>query len=94
MSCCNMDIQVVLGRPRFLFDGFSASSVLFWLGLLDLVPLYDKSRNGGVFLLSYSMVLLLLVCIVWHLRLHVGTLCRYHTLVDDGEMHQCFSQCP
>ena len=52
--CCILDIQVVLGRPRFLFDGL----MVFCLGLLDLVALGDQSRNGGVFLLSYSMVLL------------------------------------
>ena len=29
MSCCILNIQVVLGRPRFLFDGFSASVSTF-----------------------------------------------------------------
>ena len=32
MSCCILDIQVVRGRPRFLFDGFSASVSAFLAG--------------------------------------------------------------
>ena len=53
------------------------------------MALDEQSRNGGVFLLPYSMVPLSLVCIVLHLRLHVGILYQEHTLFDHSERHLC-----
>ena len=64
-------------------------SALFWVVLLDPVPLDDQSRNSGVVLLSYSCgsAFVSLYSLAFEIT-RVYTISMAN-LVDYGDMHLC-----